>query len=170
MEGLRHEATYRLPVQGDEFVAVEAAEDVSGPSVVSVFIHLASEPPNPVEGEFFTIRATTPSVGVAGTWAQTDLTFEQSLPVGTYAIVGARCEHPSAQAFRFVPVGGEVFRPGGLSVTGIAAYTPNGQRRGGWGVWMEFDQLRPPALEVFVPSGGAAGAAVVYLDLARTSG
>lgn len=160
---LRFQANYNLPLVMDEQLQVEIQATAALAEADRVFIMLADTPTSPVEGEIFTIRATHGAI-TALVWSNIALTLEQTLPVGSYQIVGARHESATALAFRFVMVGG-VWRPGGPSSIAVGNVDPPGSRRGGWGVWAEFDQLRPPTVDVFATAADASG--VVYIDLIR---
>ena len=160
---LRQRADYNLLLTTDEQLSAEIIETTSGAEMEKVFVWLADELPQQVDGEMFTVRATHPAIAAA-LWSNVAITLEQALPVGRYACVGARHESATASAFRFQPVG-ELYRPGGVSAIALGNVDPPGQRRGGWGVWFEFDQLRPPTIEVHATAADASG--VVYLDLMR---
>lgn len=122
----------------------------------------------PVDGEIFHAYATGAITEVAIVWTAGELTFDQPLPVGKYAIVGARCQTADdGTLFRLVSVDG-VNRPGGLCVNGEECPDLREQRNGGLGVWMEFDHDSPPELEVLSSVGGDA-VQNVTLDLIKIS-
>lgn len=117
--------------------------------------------PQSVTGDIRTVRAVSTIVNVPRVWASSTLTFDEDLPGGRFQLVGASATvgHP----FRFV-IAGQSNRPGGYGKSGIQNRDIPGQRRGGWGVWGEFDVNRPPTLEV-LQLGSVSNNPVVFLDL-----
>lgn len=148
----------------DESVNAQAAEDGAGATRATILVLLGDESPRPVDGEIFTIRATNTSTLVANAWSNGALTFDQVLPAGEYAIVGARCECAGGQAFRFAFVGGG-FRPGGLAGDAVSDLNVRGQRFGGWGEWGRFKNTTPPTVDFL--SNSADTSQVVDLDLIK---
>lgn len=127
---------------------------------------LSDGPVKPVTGPIYTLRATNTSTLTAFAWTVGSLTLDQTLPVGLYHIVGARCQSAGLIAFRFVFVGG-VWRPGGTGVTDVQKTTPSGQRFGGWGVWGDFQAITPPAVEFL--SATADTSQILDIDLQPAS-
>ena len=144
-----------IPIVGDESLNAFAAEDGVGATRSTVLVMLADGPVAPVGGEIFTVRVTGATTLTANAWTNGALTFDQTLPVGRYQIVGARQESTGLQAFRFVFVGG-LWRPGWLGTDAAADILTPGQRYGGWGAWGEFDQLTPPTVDWLSNSADAA--------------
>ena len=120
---------------------------------------------NPVSGQMFTVKGTLASAGAEGVWSSAVLTLSQSLPVGNYKIVGARCQHANAFAFRFVFIGG-VWRPGITCVADDNSRDVPKSRYGELGVWGSFSHNREPGVEVITGEGGAA-TGVIYIDIMR---
>ncbi|NIQ91312.1 MAG: hypothetical protein GWN93_20810 [Deltaproteobacteria bacterium] len=123
----------------------------------------------PVNGEIFHARFTaTLAAATSGQWNNTEITFDQTLPVGRYQLVGAWVMNADGMLFRFVPVG-EANRPGGVCVTAYNANSHHLQRNGGLGVWCEFDQITPPSIEVLTSETATATAVVGVMDLIKVS-
>jgi len=123
---------------------------------------------SPVTGDIFHSRLTATITEVAGVWVQGEMVWDQPLPVGRYAIVGARCESvDDGVAFRLISLD-QVHRPGGLCVVGPECPDLREQRNGGLGTWMEFDHDSPPQLEVASTVGGDA-VQEITLDLIKLS-
>lgn len=159
---LRHQ----LELVTNEVLNAQVAETAAGAEQETVLAWLADALPDPVAGDIRTVRATNATTLVANAWTNGALTLDQTLPVGRYAIVGARAESAGLLAFRFVFVGG-IWRPGGLGCDAAGDPDPQGQRMGGWGVWGEFDSLTPPSVDFL--SVSADTSQVLYLDLIRLS-
>ncbi len=154
------------PIQLDVGEQMQAymAEDAAGASQAVILAWLCDAPLVPVTGEIFTVRVTNATTLVAYTWTNGALTFDQVLPVGRYAIVGADFYSAGLIGFRFL-LQGSTPRPGGIGFD-----TPNevcipGQRYGGWGVWGEFEHSTPPTLDFL--SLSADTAQVGFLDLVK---
>ena len=120
---------------------------------------------NPVSGQMFTVKGTLAGAGVAGSWKSVTMTLTQSLPVGNYKIVGARCEGAASYAFRFIFIGG-VWRPGGICVANDHAKDVPHTRYGQLGVWGSFAHNREPIIEVLNVDATTAPTAI-YLDIMR---
>jgi hypothetical protein len=116
---------------------------------------LTANPATP--GRFFTAHWTAAATLTAGAWTRIQPTFDQALPAGYYALLGARVFSASALFFRLYPSMGPIWRPGGVAVQSYDQLDPANQRflpmsvgtSLGWGVWLSFFQNVPPAVEVF---------------------
>ncbi len=135
-----------IPLDASEQMQAYAAEDAAGAAQSTVILFLSEGAIAPVSGEIFTVRVTNASTLVGYAWTNGALTFDQVLPVGRYAIVGARFESAGLLAFRLV-FQGSTPRPGGIGCDAASDLTPDGQRYGGWGVWGEFDHNVPPTVD-----------------------
>ena len=117
-----------------------------------------------IPGRFFTVHATSSTTLSAGAWTQCQLTFDQALPAGNYALLGARVYSATGLFFRMFPAQAPLWRPGGVAVQAYDQMDPYGQRfnpnyghaGGSWGVWLTFFQNVPPAVEVFATSADTA--------------
>lgn len=156
-----------LPLEKNE--GLQAIITASG--AVTLFSHvgvwLSDGPVMPIAGEIFHVRATCPAL-TAGTrgWQNQELTFDDTLPVGRYQIVGAHCIAATTILFRFVPIG-EAFRPGGLASTTMNLKAHDLQRNGGLGVWCEFDQITPPSVDFLNGGTPAADVPALHIDLIK---
>lgn len=148
----------------DEALNVLAAEDAAGASAVSAFVLLGAGEPAPVEGDIVTVRATSTNTATANTWTNVQLTFDQSLPAGTYQLVGSRHISANAVFHRYVFVGG-IWRPGAPSLTSEDGIDVTKFRHGGMGVWGEFSHNTPPTVDVFCTAADASHK--FYLDLIK---
>jgi hypothetical protein len=155
------------PIALDETEALNTlmAEDNAGASRVTALIWFSDGPLAPVDGEFFSIRATNTSTLTANAWTNGALTFTSTLPAGRYEIVGARGVSAGMQAFRFVIVG-QSHRPGAIGYDADGDLDSTYFRRGGSGVWGEFDHDAPPTVDFL--SNSADTSQVCHLDLRKT--
>jgi hypothetical protein len=120
----------------------------------------------PVSGDIRTLRASASISATPGEWSEGTLTFRQTLPVGTYQVVGAKVIGENIVAFRFVPIG-YAWRPGGIASPTLAGKVDRYQRYGRLGIWFTFDSRTPPSLEIL--TSGSSTSQVVLLDLIKVA-
>jgi hypothetical protein len=144
---------------------------VLGPAAVpqAVVCILGDAAPTPVSGEIFSVAfATGGPVAIVGAWVNSPIALGQVLPVGRYALVGARVETPAVPnlvAFRFVNPGGGP-RPGGIGINVPWEAGLDEQRFGKTGVWLEFDSANIPSLDILAQTA-VAHATVGFMDLIK---
>lgn len=133
---------------------------------VAVGVCLGEGPVTPVTGEIWTIRATCASTTpVIKKWVNVEMTFDETLPVGRYQIVGAEVWLNRGLLFRFVPIG-TLNRPGGLACWGHQQRAPDWQRWGAMGVWCEFHSSTPPSVD-FLCEDTTDTTVSVHLDVIK---
>lgn len=148
----------------DEALNVLAAESAAGASRATALVFLADGPIAPVNGDIRTVRVTNATTLVANAWTNGALTFDQTLPAGRYAIVGARFRSTNLQAFRIVAVG-YAWRPGAVGFVNPIDVGDAVFRMGRLGVWCEFDHNVPPTVDFL--ANGADSAQTGELDLIK---
>ena len=139
---------------------------------VSLFDGVISPPPG---GRFFTVHGVGSTTVTAGAFSLCALTFDQAIPAGYYAVIGARAFGATMSAFRLAPAMEPLWRPGGIGMRtydqldppGQRAYHLDGQIIAPWGVWMQFFQNVPPRLDAFCTAADTAQE--VWLDLIQVS-
>lgn len=139
---------------------VAAAQNTAG-------LWISDRPFTPVRGPIFTLVASFTNTLLAYGWSLSGLTFNQTLPSGTYIVVGLRTVCASAIFSRLVFPGVSQYRPGCLNdVLYTNEMVPDYFRRGKLGKWGEFQNTAQPNIEVF---GAAAGAqtGAAYLDVIK---
>lgn len=110
-----------LPLDEGEEIEFQAAEDNAAASTVNGLVALGVDPlPAMPDGDVIAIRATGTTTLVVSTWTAVPLTFESSLPAGTYALVGLVGMSASAIAVR-ARMRGQEFRPGVPAFAGAEA-------------------------------------------------
>lgn len=114
-----------------------------------------------------TLSGTALQTLVANNFTFATITFDQTPPVGNYAVIGASCVCNDAWFFRLIFPYQSNWRPGGM-VGATAAGWEYRQllRHGSSGVWGLFHSVNLPQLEIF---GAVAGAETprVYLDVVQ---
>jgi len=115
-------------------------------------------------GKYTTAHWTAAATLTAGAWTTVTPTFDQPLPAGYYALVGARAFSASGLFFRMLPAMGPIWRPGGTCVQAYDQLEPANQRfiptwddaSEGWGVWLYFYQNVPPQVQFFATAADTA--------------
>jgi len=155
-----------VPLVVGETIRTLMAEDAAGASRVSALIWFSDGPVTPVTGKIQTLRATGSTTLTADAWTPVPLTFSQTLPAGTFQIVGARFQSAGCRAGRFI-VPGYSWRPGAPGHDADGDLDDPRFRYGRAGVWCEFVSDNPPQAEFF--SASADTSEVVHLDLIKTA-
>jgi len=120
----------------------------NGAAVVNrAFVLLADSAVKPVTGKIYTVRFTTSITLATATWTFGTVTFAQTLPSGTYQVVGLRIWSANGVYARFVFVGG-AWRPGVPMGTAEATNEWPWFRYGMFGIWDQFTHLVPPGIEI----------------------
>jgi hypothetical protein len=146
-----------------EYVLVQFCD--GPPATLPVAVNppgIAAAPTTP--GRFFTAHWTASTTLTAGGWTKVVPSFDQALYAGSYALVGAAAFSATGLFFRMFPSFGPLWRPGGVCRQSYDGLDPTNQRYqsalprnpGGWGVWLNFYQNTPPAVEFFATSADTA--------------
>src|SRR5207247_4976321 len=126
----------------------------------------ADGPPGEVAGPQFTLRATGATALIASTWVTVPIVFVDDLPRGRYQLVGLRAQSTNLVAARVVFVGPQAATRPGCMGTNNDRYLEHPMfRYGGLGVWGEFEDVEPPAIECL--ANAAHAAEIFYLDLSQ---
>jgi hypothetical protein len=152
-----------IPLDADESLNAAFLSDPAAAVIHRMVAWLADGPQQPVNGEIFSVRATSSITLAAATWVAGELAFTQTLPVGNYRIVGWRARSTNGVAARLNFRGGS-FRPGVPCVNAIGEEDLPVFRYGRCGVFGEFHTNTPPQVEVL----GVTDTAQVHIfDLIR---
>lgn len=159
-----------LTLPASEELSVEAA--VSEAGQVAAYLWLCDEITPVPPGEPFCMRFSFTGARSPTEWVWSSIgpiKFDQSLPPGTYAVIGFEHWAPTAYAARLAFPGAKT-RPGVLSTPGADGFPPDVRmdamfREGGLGVYGTFDAFAPPSLEVF--GSGTYTTHEGYLTLVR---
>lgn len=127
-------------------------------------IWLADGALKPTTGNMFSVRATAAATLAAGSWVNAALTFEDTLPAGTYQVVGMYAEGSNLVAARLVFIGG-TFRPGVPANSSLAQDLFPHFRNGVAGVFGQFDVNQPPTVDCL---GVTDTSQVFVFDLIKT--
>lgn len=151
-------------LDAEEALDANYAENGAGAQRGTILGWLADGPIEPVTGDIRTVRVTATTTLVANAWTNGAIAFDQSLPAGTYQMVGARFFSTGLQAFRAVFVGG-VWRPGAIGMATAQQDDPDIFRYGKLGSWGTFKHNTPPTFDWL--SNSADTAETGALDLVK---
>jgi len=155
-----------VPLAAGETIRTLMAEEGAGATRVSAILWFSDGPIAPVTGKIQAVRATGSTTLAANAWTACPLTFSQTLPVGSYNIVGARFQSAGARAGRLI-VPGYSWRPGAPGCDADSDIQLDRFRYGGAGVWCSFASDNPPQAEFFSASPDTSE--VVHLDLIKVA-
>jgi hypothetical protein len=153
------------PLVVDEALNFLVQSDPAAAAIHRGLVWLGDGPQAPVVGNFFTVRCTAAATLVTGTWVNANLVFAQSLPAGSYQVVGMRARSANLVAARLV-FPEQVARPGVAAVNAIGDLDPFWARYGRMGVFGQFPHTNPPTVDFL---GVTDTAEFVILDLLRVA-
>jgi hypothetical protein len=125
--------------------------------------HSLNVPP----GDVYTLRATVTITGTAAAWTAGVMVFDQTLPAGTYQVVGLDVVGATTELARLIFMGGG-YRPGTIVRPAVSNYMWEYFRAGTSGVLGTFVSTAQPQLEVFQTTG-AATPYTVFIDVIKVA-
>lgn len=155
-----------IPLDAYEPIRALVSEGAAGAERETVLLWLADGPQSPVTGEIYTVECTSSTTLTANVWTNGALTIGQTLPAGTYQVVGMRAISAGLIAARLVFVGG-TWRPGCIGYDAESDLENPIFRRGALGVWGEFTHDQPPTVDFL--SISADTSETVWLDLIKVA-
>lgn len=153
-----------IPLAAGEPLTAQFAESAAGVSRGTVLVWLCDTVPQPIMADIRTIRVSSAQAVIANVWSNINLTFNDSLPSGTWGLAGAMLQSANMQAFRFVFKGG-YYRPGAIGLTTLTQRENPLFRHGNMGIWGPFENLTPPSVDIL--ANGADASFQGVLDLVR---
>jgi hypothetical protein len=114
--------------------------------------------------DVYTIRATSTTAAVAGTWTNITLTFDDDLPPGNYHLCGLNYIATNAIAARAL-LSGQNWRPGAVGAAAADQLQHPMFSKGRLGSWGRFDNTIMPQIEVF--NNSTDNAHTVFLDIVK---
>lgn len=120
----------------------------------AIFFWGSSLDPTP-QGDLYTLHGTATTAAVANSWTQILPVWDQTIPAGTYAVVGTQHQSTNAIAHRLF-FKTQILRPGFLSVSALTNISEPSYYYGGWGKLGQFDTTTYPTWEVFCNAADAA--------------
>lgn len=156
-------------LRAHEDFSLEATSDVAmGNENFHGLLVLAERLVPAPRGDIYVLRGTSTDTATANAWTTlSTVTYDDTLPPGTYALVGLVVQSTNAIAARVIFEGGW-WRPGSVSITALGNRTHDMFYKGGLGDWGHFTHVTIPQIEVLCDMADASH--VVYLELIRLSG
>ena len=153
--------------RGLEELGIEATSDIAmGTESCTVLLGLQRTfEPAPI-GNIFTLRGTSTTASVADTWTTITKTWDDQLPVGTFAIVGLYGVAATGLANRVI-LEDQTWRPGAPIVDSNGDAANELFRKGRLGTWGRFKSTARPQIQVL--NTAAVSVHTVYLDIVRLS-
>lgn len=152
-EWLRHPVV----VPAAEENAVQAVHGAGTPKEARAVLWVARAPAPAPSGQVVTMRAWSFDATTANQWTDVNLTWDDPLAQGTYAVVGSECVSANALAHRWKFGDDQSFRPGGITQpvhgdrTHVYFYRP-----GALGVWGTFGAAVMPRLQILSTATSAS--------------
>lgn len=107
------------------------------------------------QGDILTLHGTSTTTAVVNGWTSLAITYDNTLPAGTYAIIGAQVQSANAIAHRFI-FKDMFYRPGFMSVTSFYNRPVWDYYRGAMGLLGTFTTTTYPTLQVLCAVADAA--------------
>lgn len=135
-----------IPLTPGEKLNYYTNTDNTGAVAIQGLVWLSDGRQVPVEGDIFSVSATSSITLSAGNWVNGTITLDQPIPNGQYELVGLRAVGTNLQAARVVFPGGS-WRPGvhGANAVGDIDFDPF--RFGRMGSWGTFDSDNLPSID-----------------------
>ncbi|HET6917655.1 MAG TPA: hypothetical protein VFH56_16330 [Acidimicrobiales bacterium] len=116
------------------------------------------------QGDYYPLRGTSTTAAVANKWSQITVTWQDTLPAGTYAVVGLEHQSANGQAARLI-FQNQQYRPGAMSITSLANRQNHALTHRRMGVFGQFIQTAMPLVEVLANAADASHE--IYMDIIR---
>lgn len=127
---------------------------------------LGATPTPAPKGQQYTIRGTSTTAGVAKTWTGITMTWDNQLPDGRYAVVGANLVSATAVAFRLI-FNQQTWRPGALGLATAGLRNHAMFDKGGLGMWGQFQPIFYPNVEILDNATGNSH--TLFLDCIKVA-
>lgn len=149
------------PEQDDE-INVQSTHTDAAPQIQFAGIWLKFNRREVPTGKRYRLRFTGAIAGVVGSWANGAITFDQTLPASTYAIVGLDVFGTNLYLARLIFAGGG-WRPGCLARNAVNSVPLPVFNDGSLGCYGKFRSVNPPNLDIYCE--GANAAQEGYMDV-----
>ncbi len=152
-------------ISGLEELAVEATSDLGcGTEDCTILLGMTVNPQSAPRGNVFTMRVTSVTASVADTWTTVTLVFPDTLPHGTYAVVGLEYVAVTGTAARII-FDDQTWRPGCVGQVLINNQAPQLFKKGGLGEWGRFRSTAMPQFQVL--NSAAVSVHTFFMDIVR---
>ena len=142
-----------IKFNGVEELDVFGVQSNAGAQRITAAVWFADGPVRPVTGRVFTMHWTASTTLAANAFTAITPVFDNGIPSGLFAIVGSRQISAGALFHRYIPRGGNPFRPGYFSAQAQSDYPYEGSRFTDYvpnlGEAMRFNNVTIPQIEIF---------------------
>lgn len=152
-----------LPIVGPEELDMYAAQTGAAAETDYALVWITDGVFQRASGRILQAHFTASTTLTAGAWSTFQPTLDNALAAGTYALVGARVKSATGMGFRMVPNGAQTNRPGGICTQAVDDLPLDGQRAGGWGVWMSFTNYTVPNLQILASAADTSEEGILDL-------
>lgn len=155
---------FRLPAK--EQFYVQALQSSAGAEIEAVLCLIGKGIQPAVPGNVFTIRGTSTTAAVAGSWTSVSVTWENDLEGGYYDLVGAYHISTTGIGCRWVSQY-QVDQPGMISVRAESHAMPPIGQAFGLGQWLKFESDAFPVPKVLCSAADASH--TFYMQVVKRS-
>lgn len=180
-----------MPLRPTEEFDIFATQNSAGAETEYVLVNWCDGPPTQLAfplmpaglvggaiqvGRAFTVHATSSTTLTNGAFTACPLTFDQTLPPGTYGLIGLRAFSANGKFARLFPAVPPQWRPGTICTRAYDSMDPwyarawpilSGKVIAPMGIWAMFPQNVPPQVEVYATAADTAEE--FWLDLVYLS-
>jgi len=146
----------------NEDVAIEATVAAVGPERGTFLLWVAKQLESIPGGQIFPLRFTSVTAAVANAWTTLQITLDQALPPGRYALVMSEVLSTNGIAHRWI-VPNQLYRPGQLSFATTGLRTHKMFFEYELGLWGTFQSTTLPRLQVLCNGADAAHTGYMYV-------
>lgn len=106
-------------------------------------------------GNIYTLHGTSTTAVVANSWTQLQVTYDQTIPAGTYVVISTQHQSANGVAHRLI-FKDQIWRPGMLSLTSLTNIGWPEYNIGGMGKLGQFTTTTYPTWEILAGAADAA--------------
>jgi hypothetical protein len=100
------------------------------------------------QGDLYTLHGTSSTTVTANAWTQIPITWDQTIPAGTYTVISSQHQSSNALCHRFF-FKDQILRPGFLSLSSVTNISDPTYYYGAWGTLGTFNTTAYPTIEAF---------------------
>jgi hypothetical protein len=106
-------------------------------------------------GDIYALHGTSVTAATANAWSTVTVTWDQTIPAGTYTIIGSQHVSTNAIAHRWI-FKNQILRPGFISMTSLGNIADPSMYYGGWGSFGSFNTYTYPSVQVLCNGADAS--------------
>ncbi len=153
-----------LRARGLETLSVDVTSGTGGQALAGLWLRKQFAPAP--QGMEYTLRGVSTTSSVALTWTSISVTWDDTLPSGSYAVTGLEIIGATT-CFGRLNFNNSLDRPGCSGMPNVAANAPSVFRHGELGQWGIFRSTAMPTVEILNTS--AVSSYTVFMDIVRVA-